>query len=90
MSLHYQVNTEYVLTHGKPSIKCISINSTKSACTTMPIHSDFSYLQTYRILHTLQEAKNYIAYLQGIYKMNPAPFPVLDSGQKELFKEGTK
>jgi len=85
MSLHYQVNSEFRLTHGKPSLVSISLNTTKSACTTLPVHSENSLIQTYRILHTKEEAKLYIKYLNKIYKSNSFPLIVLDSGQKELF-----
>jgi len=85
MSLHYQVNSEFKLTHGKPSLVCISINTTKSACTTLPVHSEHSLVKTYRILHTLKEAKMYIKYLREIYKSNALPPIILDSGQKNLF-----
>lgn len=90
MSLHYQVNTEYSLTHGKPSLTGLSINTTKSACTTLPVHSEFSLLKTFRIFRTLQEAYFYIACLHNVYNQNPAPLPELDSGQKELFSEVIK
>jgi hypothetical protein len=90
MSVHYHVNTEYVLAQGKPSIKCLSFNSTKSACTTLPIYSISSPVKTYRIFQILQEAHFYIAYLQKLYKKSTAPPPELDSGQKELFTEVSK
>ena len=85
MSLHYQVNSEFKLTHGKPSLLKLSVNSTHSAITTIPIISDYSLLKTYRILPTLEEAKLYIKYLKKIYKTNTLPPVVLDSGQKDLF-----
>jgi hypothetical protein len=85
MSLHYQVNSELKLSHGKPSLINITINSTKSACTILPVHSEFSLIKTYRILHTLKEANLYIEYLKKIYKENTLPPVVLNSGQKDLF-----
>jgi hypothetical protein len=85
MALHYQVNTDYKLTHGKPSLIDLSLNSTKSAITTIPVMSDFSMLKTYRIFRTLNEAQNFIVYIKGVYKTYTAPPPVLDSGQKNLF-----
>ena len=85
MALHYQVNTDYKLTHGKPSLIGLSLNSTKSVITTIPVMSDYSVLKTYRIFRTLKEAQNFITYLRGIYKNYTAPPPVLDSGQKNLF-----
>ena len=85
MATHYQVDTEYKLTHGKPSLIDLSLNSTKSAITTIPVMSGYSILKTYRIFRTLKEAQNFIAYLKGIYKNYTATLPVLDSGQKILF-----
>jgi len=85
MALHYQVNTEYKLTHGKPSLIDLSLNSTKSAITTFSVMSDYSMLKTYRIFRTLNEAQNYIVYLKDVYKNYTYPPPVLDSGQKNLF-----
>jgi hypothetical protein len=85
MSLHYQVNSEFKLTHGKPSLLKLSVNSTHSAITTIPVMSDYSTLKTYRILPTLEEANLYIKYLKKIYKTNTLPPVILDSGQKDLF-----
>jgi len=85
MSTHYQVNSEFTLKHGKPSLISISYNRTTSAVTTFPVHSEFSLLQTYRIFSTLQEAEIYICFLQCVYKNNKIQTPVLDSGQKNIF-----
>jgi len=85
MATHYQVDTEYKLTHGKPSLLDLSLNSVKSAVTTIPVMSGNSVLKTFRIFRTLKEAQNFIAYLKGIYKNYTATPPVLDSGQKNLF-----
>ena len=85
MATHYQVNTQYKLTHGKPSLIDLSFNSTKSAVTTIPVMSDFSMLKTYRVFRTYNEAQIFIAYIKGVYKNYTKPQPVLDSGQKNLF-----
>ena len=85
MALHYQVNTDYKLTHGNPSLIGLSLNSTKSAITIFPVMSDYSMLKTYRIFRTLNEAQNFITYIIGVYKDYTEPPPVLDSGQKNLF-----
>ena len=85
MSTQYQVNSEFTLKHGKPSLISISYNRTTSAVTTLPEFSNLSVLKTYRIFSTLQEAKIYICFLQCVYKNNKIPPPVLDSGQKNLF-----
>jgi len=85
MSLHYQVNTVYSLTHGKPSLISLSINSTHSAVTELFVFSGLNLLKNYRIFHSLNDANNYIKYLKRIYKNCKLPQPVLDSGQKYLF-----
>ena len=92
MSLHYQVNTDYTLTHGKPSLTHITINTTKSAVTTIPLHQENtkSLLRTYRIFHTLQYAHLYIAHLCRVYSITLKTPPVLDSGQQDLFSEASK
>ena len=85
MATHYQVDTEYILIHGKPSLKELSLNSVKSAITTIPVMSGSSVLKTYRIFRTLNEAQNFIVYILGKYKNYTKPQPVLDSGQIKLF-----
>jgi len=91
MSLHFQVYAEFSLTKGKPQLVSTSISSTHAACTTIPICPYYrTYLITSRIFPTMRHAKSYIAYLHGVYKKSPAPPPVLDSGQKDLFSEVSK
>ena len=86
MSLHYQVYAEFTLTNGKPQLVGTSISSTRSGCTSFPFYPfDFSLLEISRIFPTLEIAHSYIAYLHGVYPRSPAPPPVLDGGQKELF-----
>ena len=86
MSLHYQVYADFTLTQGKPQLVNTSISSTLAACTSLPFCPfDYSYLTISRIFHTLQNAQSYIAFLHGVYPHSPAPPPVLDSGQIELF-----
>jgi hypothetical protein len=86
MSLHFQVYADFSLTMGKPQLVNLSISSTHAACSHFPFCPlDYSYLTISRIFPTLKIAHSYIAYLQGIYPQNPAPPPVLDSGQIELF-----
>ena len=87
MATHYQVNTEFKLNHGKPLLKSVIYHNTKSAVTTLPIYSSFSCLKTYRIFHTLQEAKQYMNYLMNVYKNKNTSPPVFKCGQLNLFKE---
>jgi len=89
MSVHYQVFAKYQLTQGKPLLLGTSIFFTTSACTTIPLFEE-SVLSQYRIFQTLQMAKDYIAHLQKVYPHSTAQPPILDSGQKELFKGGPK
>jgi len=91
MSLHFQVYADFTITKGKPQLISTSISSTHSACTTIPIYPFANtYLTISRIFPTLQKAKFYIAYLHGVYPHSPAPPPVLDGNQKELFLEVSK
>jgi len=91
MSLHFQVYADFSLSNGKPQLVSTSISSTHSACTTIPFCPFFTtQLTISRIFPTLQTAKNYIAYLHGVYPNSPAPPPVLDGNQQELFPEVSK
>jgi len=88
MSLHFQVYAEFTLTKGKPQLGSMSISSTRAGCTRLPFYPfDYSLLTISRIFPTLKKAHSYIAYLQGLYSDSPAPPPVLDGGQKDLFSE---
>jgi len=89
--LHFQVYAGFTLTHGKPQLVSTSISSTHAACTPIPFYPfDYSYLTISRIFPTLKNAYSYIAFLHGVYPHSPAPPPVLDGGQKELFSEVSK
>ena len=91
MSLHFQVIANFSLIQGKPQLLSTEIYSTYAACTSLlfwPYPS--TYLSISRIFPTLQNANSYIAYLQGVYPHSPAPLPIMDSGQKDLFLEVTK
>ena len=86
MSLHFQVYAEFTLTKGKPQLGSTSISSTRAGCTRFPFYPfNYSLLIISRIFPTLKNAHSYIAFLHGVYPHSPAPPPVLDSGQKELF-----
>jgi len=86
MSLHFQVYADFSLTQGKPQLVNLSILSTHAGCSSFPFYPfDYSLLTISRIFPTLKIAHSYIAYLQGLYPDSPAPPPVLDGGQKELF-----
>ena len=88
MSLHFQVYADFSLSRGKPQLLSASISSTHAACTSLPFGLyPATCLTTSRIFPTLQKAKSYIAYLHGVYPDSPAPPPVLDGGQKDLFQE---
>jgi len=86
MALHFQVYADFSLTQGKPQLAATSISSTRSACTDIPFYPyEHSCLTISRIFPTLQLAHSYIAYLHRVYPDSPAPPPVLDGGQQELF-----
>jgi hypothetical protein len=85
--LHFQVYGEFTLTRGKAQLIKTSISSTYAACTSIPFCPYANTLLTIsRIFPTLKNANSYIAYLHRVYPHSPAPPPVLDGGQKELFK----
>jgi len=91
MSLHFQVYADFSLTNGKPQLVGTSISSTRAGCTRFPFYPfDYSLLTISRIFPTLQNVHSYIAYLHGVYPRSPAPPPVLDGGQKDLFSEVSK
>jgi hypothetical protein len=86
MSLHFQVYADFILTQGKAQLVKTSISTTHAGCVPFPFHPfDYSFLTISRIFKTMPNAKSYIAFLHGVYPHSPAPPPVLDSGQKELF-----
>jgi hypothetical protein len=88
MSLHFQVYADFTLTNGKPQLISTSISSTSSACTQIPFQPfPHRFLTISQIFPTLQMAKSYIAYLHRVYPNSPAPPPVLDGNQQELFPE---
>jgi hypothetical protein len=91
MSLHFQVYADFTLTQGKPQLIGTSISSTHAACSDLPFWPNpATYLTTSRIFPTLRLAHSYIAHLKGVYPDSPAPPPVLDGGQLDLFQEGSK
>jgi hypothetical protein len=90
MSLHYQVYADFLLSNGKPQLVSTSISSTYAGCTSIPFSPFYKILTISRIFPTLQNAKSYIAYLHGVYPNSPAPPPVLDGNQQELFQEFSK
>ena len=91
MSLHFQVIVEFSLTLGKLSLVNMGLYSTHTACTQwLILPNENTPLTISRIFPTLQLAKSYIAYLHGVYPHSPAPPPVLDGNQQELFPEVSK
>ena len=90
MSLHFQVNTDFKFIKGKLSLIGLSINSTTSACTTIPQQLDISLLKTFRILPTLADAHTFIDHLKKFYPESEHLQVVIDNGQKDLFKGGAK
>ena len=89
--MHYQVISDFILTKGRPSLVSLSLHSTQAACTPWPVHGSLARLTSNsRIFPTLKEAYLYITYLLGRYPNSPIPFPVLDKGQPELFREVSK
>jgi hypothetical protein len=88
MALHYQVTSDFSFTSGHPSLIGLSLNTTSTACTLWPVPGSLvRFASNSRIFHTLKEAHSYITYLMGRYPDSPVLFPVLDKGQKDLFKE---
>jgi len=88
MSLHFQVYADFILIKGKPQLVGTSIYSTLSACSSLPFCPIENFNNTIsRIFPTLKNAHSYIAFLHGVYPHSPAPPPVLDGGQKDLFSE---
>jgi hypothetical protein len=86
MPLHFQVYADFTVTSGKPQLVSTSISNTYAACTTLPfLPIVSSNLTISRIFPTLRLANSYIAYLHGVYPHSPAPPPVLDANQKNLF-----
>ena len=91
MSLHFQVYADFTLTKGKPQLVRTSISSTRAACTYFPfLPNPATHLTISHIFPTLHLAHSYIAYLHGVYPDSPAPPPILDGGQQELFMEVSK
>jgi len=86
MHYHYQVYVKYQLTPEKPRLLTTSIFSTKAAVISLPLFGK-SALNFSRIFPTLETAKSYIKYLKKVYPQNFATPPVIDNGQKFLFKE---
>ena len=89
MSLHFQVIVEFSSFANKRQLVKPSIFLTYSACTSIPFWPyEKTFLAISCIFSTLQNAKSYIAYLHEVYSDSPAPPPVIDGGQQELFSEG--
>jgi hypothetical protein len=88
MALHFQVYAQFSLTNGNAQLIGTAIASTKAACTSLPFWPyEHTCLTISLIFPTLKNALAYIAYLEGVYPHSPAPPPVLDGNQQELFKE---
>ena len=88
MSLHFQVYVTFSGLSLPRSIVNISIYSIHAACSVLPFWPNLaSYLTISRVFPTLRLTHSYIAHLQGLYPDSPAPLPVLDGGQKNLFLE---
>ena len=86
MSIKFQVNPKFLLTRGKPSLVNITLTSTKSAVSKVPEYPYFTNgLTIKRIFKTLEEAHDYISYLNRVYKISPVVFPELDCEQLKLF-----
>jgi hypothetical protein len=86
--VHYQVIADFTFTNGKPFLSALSLHSTLETCTLWPFSPPFAkFTANSRIFRTLQMAQSYIAHLKGVYPNSPAPFPVLDKGQSDLFSE---
>jgi hypothetical protein len=88
MATNYQIISNFTLTNGKPLWVKSEIFSTKAACTFQPFRPyPEKCLTISYIFPTMQLVHSYIAHLRKMYPHSPAPPPVLDSGQQELFKE---
>jgi hypothetical protein len=88
MATHYQVIADFSFSGCRPVLVNLSLHSTRAACSSFPFQPEFSKITTVsHIFPTLQNARSYIAYLFRVYPNCPAPFPVLDKGQPDLFQE---
>jgi len=88
MALHFQVYADFTLTHGKPQLIKTSIYSTKAGCSSIPFWPNpATFLTISRIFPTLRLARSYITYLSRAYPDSPAPAPIFDEGQLNLFSE---
>jgi hypothetical protein len=88
MSLHFQVFADFSLTNGKQQLVSTAIKSTHAACTSIPFSPYRHTLLTISyIFPTLGIAQSYIAYLHGVYPDSPAPPPIVDGNQQDLFQE---
>jgi hypothetical protein len=88
MALHYAVIADFTLSRGHPSLVGLELYSTTEACTHWPVPGSlFKVTYNKHVFQTLKEAHSYIAHLKKTYPNSPVPFPVLDSGQQELFQE---
>jgi hypothetical protein len=91
MALHFAVIADFSLSRGHPSLVGLEFYSTKEACTLWPVRGSLlKFSCNKHVFHTVKEAHSYIAHLKKTYPNSPVPFPVLDSGQQELFQEVSK
>jgi hypothetical protein len=84
MKPYYQVDINFTLSHGKPSLVKMALYST-SEYYPFPVWTTGSPLFLSRFFHTTAEAEQYISYLYTRYPTSTATRPVLDSGQLNLF-----
>jgi len=89
MSTYYQVCVSFSLSHGKHSLKSLTLHTTSEYFPFMvPSHS--SNLSLSRFFLILPQAEEYISYIFSRYPNSGIPRPVLDSNQIQLFSEVKK
>ena len=84
MKTYYQIYASFSLSHGKPQLVGISLNSTGVYFPFLV--GSYAYTLSYsRFFRTIPQAQEYVNYLFSRYPESPAARPVLDGGQPLLF-----
>jgi len=91
MPVHYKVHSKFKFINGKSQLVSTSIYTTHAPCTVVPYYPyQHTSLIICHIYPTLQDAQSYIKFLHRVYPDSPAPPPLLDGGQINLFSEVSK
>jgi hypothetical protein len=85
---HYAVIADFTFSGCRPSLRGLSLHSTKEGCTLWPVSGSMvGFSCNKQVFHTLVQARSYITYLLARHPGSNVPFPVLDNGQPDLFQE---